>query len=59
MPSPSYYPFVSSAGIAVLGAGLVFLSSGAIGFVIGGVGAAIALWGLVGWAAEPITREPH
>jgi cytochrome c oxidase subunit 1 len=59
MPSPSYYPIVSSFGIAVLGAGLVFISSGAIGFIIGGVGAAIALWGLVGWAAEPITREGH
>jgi len=59
MPSPSFYPIVSAAGIAVLGAGLVFVSSGPIGFAVLGAGAIIALWGLVGWAAEPVTRGAH
>ena len=47
MPSPSFYPIVSAAGIAVLGAGLVFVSSGPIGFAVLGAGAIIALWALV------------
>jgi cytochrome c oxidase subunit 1 len=59
MPSPSYYPIVSAAGIAVIGAGLVFISSGPIGFAVLTVGAITALWGLVGWAAEPVTRGVH
>ena len=59
MPSPSYYPIVGATGVAIIGAGLVFISSGAIGYAIGGVGVLIALWGFVGWAAEPIAREHH
>ncbi len=59
MPSPSFYPIVSAIGIAILGAGLVFISSGPIGVAILTVGAVIALWGLVGWAAEPVTRGGH
>ncbi len=59
MPSPSFYPIVSAIGIAILGAGLVFISSGPIGIAILAVGAVIALWGLVGWAAEPVTRGGH
>ena len=59
MPSPSFYPIVSASGVAVLGAGLVFISSGPIGFAVLALGAVVTLWGLVGWAAEPATREAH
>jgi cytochrome c oxidase subunit 1 len=59
MPSPSYYPIVLAAGMVTIGAGLVFISSGAIGYAIAGLGVLITLWGAVGWAAEPIAREDH
>jgi hypothetical protein len=59
MPSPSYYPIVLAMGMVTIGAGLVFISSGAIGYAIGGLGILITLWGAVGWAAEPIAREGH
>ncbi len=59
MPSPSYYPLIAAAGLVAVGAGLVFWSSGVIGVSILVVGAAISLWGIVGWAAEPITRDEH
>jgi cytochrome c oxidase subunit 1 len=59
MPSPSYYPIVSAGGVAILGAGLVFISSGPIGFAVLAAGGVVALWGLVGWAAEPVTRGAH
>jgi cytochrome c oxidase subunit 1 len=59
MPSPSYYPFIAAFGLVMAGAGLVFWSSGMMGFGMLAIGAAIMLWGVVGWAAEPITREVH
>ena len=59
MPSPSYYPFVLAVGMVTIGSGLVFISSGAIGYAIAGLGVLITLWGAVGWAAEPIAREDH
>ena len=59
MPSPSYYPIVLAAGMVTIGAGLVFISSGAIGYTIAGLGILITMWGAVGWAAEPIAREGH
>ena len=59
MPSPSFYPLVSAAGLVTLGAGLIFWGSGIIGVGLIAVGVAISLWGIVGWAAEPITREAH
>ena len=59
MPSPSYFPIIAAGGIAILGAGLVFISSGPIGFAVLALGAIVTLWGIVGWAAEPATREAH
>jgi cytochrome c oxidase subunit 1 len=59
MPSPSYYPIIAAFGLVTAGAGLVFWSSGMMGFGMLAIGAAIMLWGVVGWAAEPITREVH
>ncbi len=59
MPSPSYFPIIASAGVVILGAGLVFISSGAIGFGLLALGAIVSLWGFMGWAGEPITKEAH
>ena len=59
MPSPSYYPIIAAFGLVTAGAGLVFWSSGILGIGMLVIGAAIMLWGVVGWAAEPITREAH
>jgi len=59
MPSPSYFPIIASLGVVTIGAGLIFISSGPIGFAILGIGAVIALWGFMGWAGEPITKEAH
>ncbi len=59
MPSPSYYPIIAAFGLVTAGTGLVFWSSGMLGVGMLVIGAAIMLWGVVGWAAEPITREAH
>ncbi len=56
MPSPSYWPIVIAAGVALIGGGL--LSHYAISFV----GGAIAFLGVVGWGNEPAAaapEEPH
>ncbi len=54
MPSPSYYPVLSSLGLVILGAGLIYLPWG---FIAVGVGTAVTMWGLFGWSLEPITKE--
>jgi cytochrome c oxidase subunit 1 len=54
MPSPSYYPALSSLGIVITGFGLVMLP---VGWLFVGVGAAIMMWGLFGWSLEPVTKE--
>ena len=56
MPDPSYYPALTSVGLAVLGAGMVYLP---VGWIVVGIGAVISLWGLFGWSLEPVTREDH
>jgi cytochrome c oxidase subunit 1 len=48
LPDMSYYPFILAVGIAGLGAG--FLSNN----VVIAVGAVILVWGLIGWAMEPV-----
>ena len=47
MPSPSYWPILIAAGVALIGGGL--LSHYALSFV----GGAIAMMGTVGWSNEP------
>ena len=54
MPSPSYYPALTSFGLVVTGGGLVYLSLGWIAF---GVGMVITMWGFFGWSLEPVTKE--
>ena len=58
-PSPSFYPIVAAMGIVTMGFGLVYSSSGWLGWGAFGVGAVIALFAFFGWAAEPVTREAH
>jgi cytochrome c oxidase subunit 1 len=47
LPSPSYYPFVASLGLFVLGYGLIFSWWFAV------AGTVVLLAGLYGWALEP------
>ena len=47
MPSPSYWPIFTAAGVALIGGGL--LSHYALSFV----GGAIAMMGVIGWGNEP------
>jgi cytochrome c oxidase subunit 1 len=56
MPSPSYYPFLASVGIAIMGYGFVYVPWG---FIAVGLGGLVTLWGLFGWSLEPVTREGH
>ncbi|OFW62750.1 MAG: cytochrome c oxidase subunit I [Actinobacteria bacterium RBG_16_67_15] len=56
LPSPSYYPVLSSAGIFVLVMGMVYLPWGLLAV---GAGLVVMLWGLFGWSMEPLTREEH
>ncbi|GBC87436.1 Cytochrome c oxidase subunit 1 [bacterium HR12] len=54
LPSPSYYPFIASLGLFVLGYGLIFSWWLAI------AGAVVLLAGLYGWALEPsVEPEPE
>ncbi len=59
MPSPSYFPIIAAAGVVVIGAGLTFSSTPLVGFTLLGLGVIVTLWGLMGWAGEPITKEAH
>ena len=48
LPDMSYYPFILSLGVAGLGAG--FLTNN----TVIAVGAVVLVWGLIGWAMEPV-----
>jgi cytochrome c oxidase subunit 1 len=54
MPSPSYYPVVLALGILVLGVGGL---SRALPVVF--LGVAVVLFGIYGWAFEPLERQTH
>lgn len=56
LPSPSYYPVLSAAGMFVMLVGLVYLPWGLLAV---GAGAVVTLWGVFGWSMEPLTREDH
>ena len=47
LPGPSYYPFVASLGLPIVGYGLIF------SWWLVGAGLVIALAGLYGWVLEP------
>ena len=59
MPSPSYRPIVAATGAVTVGFGLVFSSTEWFGWGLVAFGAAVLLWGLFGWAGEPLTRDDH
>ncbi len=50
MPSPSYWPFVSSLGLPLIGYGFIFHW----GWLV--LGAVLVAWGLFAWAMEPDTE---
>jgi cytochrome c oxidase subunit 1 len=54
MPSPSFYPALSSLGIVIIGFGVVYLPWG---LIVAGIGAVVTMWGLFGWSLEPVTKE--
>ena len=56
LPSPSYYPALSAAGMFITLMGLVYVPWGLIAVVTGAV---VTMWGLFGWSMEPLTRESH
>jgi cytochrome c oxidase subunit 1 len=56
MPSPSYYPALSGFGMFIALMGFVYLP---VGLVAVAAGLLVTMWGLFGWAMEPLTREPH
>ena len=56
LPSPSLYPTLAAAGLFVASMGLVYVPWGLVAV---GVGAVMMMWGLFGWAMEPLTREEH
>ncbi len=56
LPAPSYWPIVLSAGLPIIGYGLIF------NLALAAIGGAIVVAGLVGWALEPPDDEdlpPH
>ena len=54
MPSPSYYPIITAAGIMLLAVTLLLYKMAAVlGFAAGGLGVIILLWGAYGWVFEP------
>ena len=58
MPSPSYWPFVTSLGVLILAAGfLVDFGWPYIRFPIPFLGGLLCIIGVVGWSNEPTTRE--
>jgi cytochrome c oxidase subunit 1 len=56
MPSPSYYPILSAAGMFGVIMGLVYVPWG---LLVTGAGAIVMLWGLFGWSMENLVREHH
>ncbi len=58
MPSPSYWPLVTAAGLPIMGAGLLITTAAAVaGWVTVGIGALVLLAGIFGWSLEPIAEE--
>jgi cytochrome c oxidase subunit 1 len=58
MPSPSYWPIVTAAGLPTMASGLLITTANALaGWVVVGIGALVLLAGIFGWSLEPITEE--
>jgi cytochrome c oxidase subunit 1 len=53
LPSPSFWPLIAAIGFPIIALGMIY------DFALVGVGAAILIVGLYGWALEPATEEPE
>jgi cytochrome c oxidase subunit 1 len=53
MPDPSYFPLIASAGLPLIGYGLIYHWSIAVAGVL------VSLLGLFGWSMEPVAEEPR
>jgi cytochrome c oxidase subunit 1 len=53
LPSPSFWPLIAAIGFPIIALGMIY------DFALVGVGAAILIVGLYGWALEPPTEEPE
>ncbi len=51
MPSPSFFPLLAAIGFPLIALGMIY------DYAIVGVGAAVLVVGLYGWALEPATEE--
>jgi cytochrome c oxidase subunit 1 len=51
LPSPSYWPFVAAIGMPMMAYGVIY------SWWLVGLGAAVTLVGLYGWALEPSVAE--
>ncbi|HEV7887509.1 MAG TPA: cytochrome c oxidase subunit I [Acidimicrobiales bacterium] len=56
MPSPSYFPLVSSIGLPIIAYGMVYGRDAGHNYVIAALGGVILLTGLFAWAMEPSTE---
>jgi cytochrome c oxidase subunit 1 len=54
MPDPSYFPMVASAGMPLIGYGLIFGM-----WPVAVLGALVTLGGLFGWSLEPVAEGDH
>jgi hypothetical protein len=53
MPSPSYFPALTSIAFPLIGFGAIY------GWWWGALGALFLLAGVFGWASEPLAEEEH
>ena len=51
LPSPSYWPFVASLGLPIMAYGVIY------SWWLVGLGVAVTLIGIYGWALEPSVAE--
>ena len=57
LPNPSYFPFIMSLGLPMIGYGVIWHTA-LWGKILIGLGALTTIGGLLGWGMEPL-EEPH
>ncbi len=57
LPNPSYFPFLMAAGLPLIAYGVIWHTE-LWGKLLIGLGAIVAIAGLLGWGMEPL-EEPH
>lgn len=53
LPSPSYFPLLTSIGLPIIGYGVIY------NWWAAGIGGFVVLWGLAAWALEPPDEPDH